>query len=114
MAVSSGTSRRVPSMARVKWRLPTSKATRMASSRELRRHRDDRLLRRLDDEVPVRVDVEHLAGSEQAPGGQRQDQLASGARAHPPPRPPPLLRGEDEAIALAPRQLPSAIARASP
>ncbi len=68
-------------MARVKWRLPTSKATRMRLLARARRHRDDRLLGRLDDEVPVGADVEHGAGSEQAPGGQRQNQLAPAASA---------------------------------
>src|SRR5689334_22380611 len=63
-----------------------------------RRHRQHRLRRRLDDDVPIRRHVKNLPRHEHAPRRQRQRQRPPLLRHHAPPPPPPLLRRQHEPI----------------
>src|SRR5262245_58649835 len=65
-----------------------------------RRHREHDLLGGLDDDVPVVAHVDDLAGRQHGSRRQGERQLAARARPHAPPAPPPLLRRENEGVAL--------------
>src|SRR5262245_59502911 len=65
-----------------------------------RRHREHGLLGGLDDDVPAVAHVDDLAGRQHSSRRQGERQLAASARPYAPPAPPPLLRRENEGVAL--------------
>jgi len=65
-----------------------------------RRHDQHGLLRRLDDDVVVGTDVEHVPRRQRGSGRQCQRELPPVRGLDPPPPPSALFRGEDEPIAI--------------